>query len=87
LQQAQKLSIDLIDISGRLVGKFASGQYFAKGQNSFRVEVPQTLSKGTYFLKINDEKIPQQSKSLNRTQSNNYTRQSQVVGFFVGWYF
>jgi len=56
LQQAQKLSIDLIDISGRLVGKFASGQYFAKGQNSFRVEVPQTLSKGTYFLKINDEK-------------------------------
>jgi uncharacterized delta-60 repeat protein len=56
LMEHKTLTVDLIDISGRLVSRLASDELLLQGQNSIRINMPETLSKGTYFLKINDTK-------------------------------
>ena len=54
LPKNEILSIDLIDANGRLIQNLSNEKAFLSGNNSLNLDLPETLSKGIYFLKINN---------------------------------
>lgn len=55
LKKEENLSVDLIDIQGRVIQNFAQNQYFSKGEQLQTYQVPTSLSKGIYFVVLSDE--------------------------------
>lgn len=53
-QQSEKLSIDLYDNSGRLISNLLKDQNFPTGNHSQKLDLPDTLAKGVYFLAISN---------------------------------
>lgn len=54
LSKNEILTIDLVDANGRLIQNLSNEKSFSSGNNSLYLDLPETLSKGIYFLKIND---------------------------------
>ncbi|ESU26305.1 hypothetical protein FLJC2902T_27860 [Flavobacterium limnosediminis JC2902] len=52
--QAETLSIDLYDNSGRLISNLLKNQNFPTGNNSQKLDLPLTLAEGVYFLTISN---------------------------------
>lgn len=55
LNKEENLSIDLIDIQGKVIQSFAQNQYFSKGKQLQTYQIPTSLSKGIYFVVLSDE--------------------------------
>jgi uncharacterized delta-60 repeat protein len=55
ITSAQDLSIELMDISGRKIAEVLADA-FSVGRHSVRLNLPEALPRGTYFLRINDRK-------------------------------
>lgn len=54
LPKNEILTIDLVDSNGRLIQNLSEEKAVSLGNNSLNLDLPETLSKGIYFLKIND---------------------------------
>lgn len=54
LQESQKLSIDLFNINGVKISNLLNNIEFSSGFNSQKLPLPETLSKGVYFLSISN---------------------------------
>jgi len=54
LKEAQKLSVDLFNINGVKVANLLNNQEFPLGYTSRKIALPETLSKGVYFLSISN---------------------------------
>lgn len=54
LPKNEILTIDLVDTNGRIIQNLTKEKAFSSGNNSLNLDLPETLSKGIYFLKIND---------------------------------
>lgn len=54
LSKSENLTIDLIDANGRIIQNLRKEKAFSSGNNSLNLDLPETLSKGIYFLKINN---------------------------------
>jgi uncharacterized delta-60 repeat protein len=54
LPKNEILTIDLIDSNGRLIQNLSKEKAFSSGNNSINLGLPETLSKGIYFLKISN---------------------------------
>ena len=54
LTKNENLTIDLVDANGRVIQNLSEEKAFSSGNNSLNLDLPETLSKGIYFLKIND---------------------------------
>lgn len=52
--ESGKVSVDLFDINGVLVAKLLSRTAFQSGFNSQTLQIPETLSKGVYFLTVSN---------------------------------
>ena len=52
--ESGKVSVDLFDINGVLVAKLLNGKVFQSGFNSQLLQMPETLSKGVYFLTVSN---------------------------------
>jgi uncharacterized delta-60 repeat protein len=50
----ENISIDLLDNMGRKITTFLSNELFIKNESILELEMPESLSKGVYFLKIID---------------------------------
>ena len=53
-RESGKFSVDLFDINGVLVAKLLSRTAFQSGFNSQTLQIPETLSKGVYFLTVSN---------------------------------
>lgn len=51
---SEVLSVDLYDSSGRLISNLFKDEYFKSGYNSRKLDLPNTLVKGIYFLAVSD---------------------------------
>lgn len=49
------LTFGLTDVTGRKIAAFSNEQYVV-GKDTIQLRMPESLPKGTYFLKINNEK-------------------------------
>ncbi len=56
LLESGKLVFELFDASGRKIASLFNGQ-FISGQQSQKLELPQTLTKGIYFIAISNERV------------------------------
>lgn len=56
LNESEVLSIDLYDSNGRKISNLLKNNNFQTGYNSQKLELPETLSKGIYFLNISNGK-------------------------------
>lgn len=56
LAQSEVLSMDLYDINGRMISNLLSNANFLTGNNSQKLELPESLSRGIYLLNISDGK-------------------------------
>jgi uncharacterized delta-60 repeat protein len=54
LNESEELSIDLFDINGAKIANLIKGKAFQTGYHSQKLELPETLSKGIYFLNISN---------------------------------
>ena len=54
LQQSEIVSVDLYDSNGRLISNLLKDQNFPSGSNSQKLNLPDALSRGTYFLTISN---------------------------------
>lgn len=54
LSKSENLTIDLIDVNGRIIQNLSKEKAFSSGNNSLNLDLPETLSKGIYFLKISN---------------------------------
>ena len=54
LQESQKLDVDLFNINGVKVSNLLNNQEFPFGYTSHKIALPETLSKGVYFLSISN---------------------------------
>ena len=54
LSKNENLTIDLVDTNGRVIQNLSKEKSFLSGNNSLNLDLPETLSKGIYFLKINN---------------------------------
>lgn len=54
LPKNEILTIYLVDANGRLIQNLSNEKAFSSGNNSLNLDLPETLSKGIYFLKISN---------------------------------
>ena len=54
LQESQKLSVDLFNSNGVKVSNLLNNKEFPSGFTSQKLQLPETLSKGVYFLSISN---------------------------------
>lgn len=54
LNESEELSIDLFDINGAKITNLIKGKSFQTGYHSQKLELPEALSKGIYFLNISN---------------------------------
>ncbi|HLF51985.1 T9SS type A sorting domain-containing protein [Flavobacterium sp.] len=54
LKESEELSIDLFNINGVKIANLIKGKTFQTGYHSQKLELPETLSKGIYFLNISN---------------------------------
>ena len=54
LKESQKLDIDLYNINGIKVSNLLKNKEFPLGNTSQKIILPETLSKGVYFLSISN---------------------------------
>jgi hypothetical protein len=52
--ESGKVSVDLFDINGVLISKLLNEKAFQSGFNSQLLQMPETLSKGVYFLTVSN---------------------------------
>jgi uncharacterized delta-60 repeat protein len=52
LLQSENLSVDLYDMTGKKIKNFFSGKDFFIGNNTYELDLPETLQNGVYFLNI-----------------------------------
>jgi uncharacterized delta-60 repeat protein len=52
----KSLTVDLSDMCGRKIASLVSDRQLSEQQNTIRLDLPESLPKGTYLLKINDGK-------------------------------
>ncbi|UOK41143.1 MULTISPECIES: T9SS type A sorting domain-containing protein [Flavobacterium] len=55
LSGSEKVSVDLLDVSGKVISNLMKDEFFSHGNNQMELVVPAHLSKGVYFLNINSD--------------------------------
>ncbi|PWA05093.1 T9SS type A sorting domain-containing protein [Flavobacterium psychrotolerans] len=54
LDQQELFSVNLFDCNGKMIANLLKEAYFKTGYNSQKLELPETLAKGIYFLNISN---------------------------------
>ena len=54
INQIEKLSIDLYDSNGRIIKNLLKNQSFQTGLNNLKLDLPEALTRGIYFLQISN---------------------------------
>jgi uncharacterized delta-60 repeat protein len=62
--ETQILDIDLFDVNGGKIQNLVSQKQFSSGKNQQKLDLPETLSKGIYFLNLNDGNKTQSIKII-----------------------
>jgi uncharacterized delta-60 repeat protein len=54
LLQSENLSVDLYDITGKKIKSFFNKKDFSIGNNTYELDLPETLQSGIYFVRISN---------------------------------